>query len=230
MPLQTSLQIINHAPQILSGPSFLNYVNAQYRQCTQDFAPVWGRTLLPWASGTDVVQRDAWVLHIWNDLKDANDAGFYGYHENQGKDYTPVGHIFLAQCARTKTPWTAIASHEVLEMGSNPFVNQCVSRQNELWDLEVVDAVQGVFYAVNGVVLSDFVLPEYFIEGSDGPFDFQRKLTAPFSIHPTGYSSIRRIGKDGRISRRDIYGARVPLWPRRPHPFSRKHLRIARHG
>jgi len=87
------------------------------------------------------------------------------------------------------------------------------------------DAVQGLTYMRKGVELSDFVLPEYFIEGSDGPYDFLGKLDGPFTIDETGYSTIRTI-KDGRVKTKDFYGPRYAPWRKEPRTLSRKASRF----
>lgn len=83
------------------------------------------------------------------------------------------------------------------------------------------DAVQGLSYEVGGVRVSDFVYPEWFIPGSDGPFDHMRVLTKPFEIHPSGYAAIRRVN-GGRVTARNVYGAAYPQWRKKRRWLSRK--------
>jgi hypothetical protein len=103
----------------------------------------------------------------------------------------------------------------------------------ELWPRELCDAVQGLTYVKSGVPVSNFVMPEYFIEGSDGPFDYLKCLKHAFEIHHTGYSAIREV-RGGHITDRDIYGAAYPAWRRALNPLSRKaargHARLACHN
>ena len=152
-----------------------------------------------------------------------------GHHTTQGKDHVPVGHVFIESCRRNQLTWTMVASHEAVEMVGDEWVNLDVARilgdgSLELWPRELCDAVQGVGYAVNGVMLSDFVYPEYFISGSDGPYDHCRELEEPFGIHKTGYASVLTI-KNGIAQRRDQYGANHVDWHQDEKLFARMHER-----
>lgn len=221
--------LVNHTT-LVSEPDLARFVNALDVQLRRDFTPVWGRYLLPWvARSTEGLDSKAWQLHLWRESRDASEAGMMGHHTTRGADHIPIGHVFIESCLRYKEPWTRVASHEALEMAGDEWVNLDVARTLEdktveLWPRELCDAVQGVGYAVNDVVLSDFVYPEYFIENSDGPYDHCRALSKPFSIHETGYSSILSI-KNGHARRRDRYGAIYPEWRRDARPFARKNER-----
>lgn len=171
----------------------------------------------------------AWRLHLWDEPSNAKDYGRLGVHETRGPDHVPVGHVFLGPCNRNNELWTVAASHEAIEMVGDEWVNLDVARHlengaTELWPRELCDAVQGLSYAVNGVQMSNFLYPEYFIENSDGPYDHLRILTAPFSIHPSGYASVMVI-KDGFARRADRYGTGYPEWRKGDRPLARKNTR-----
>ena len=87
------------------------------------------------------------------------------------------------------------------------------------------DPVQGLSYEITGIKVSDFVYPEWFIDGSDGPFDHMRRLTKAFEIHESGYAAIRRI-TGGRITSRNVYGAAYPQWRKKKRWLSRKARRV----
>jgi hypothetical protein len=224
----TSLVLINHTTDLISEHDLARFVNALDVQFRHDVTPVWGRYLLPWvARDTQNLDPKVWQLHLWRSPREASEAGFLGRHSTQGADYVPIGHVFIENCLINKVPWTRVASHEAIEMAGNEWLNLEVVRvlddsTVELWPRELCDAVQGVGYAVNGVELSDFVYPEFFIEKADGPYDHCRVLDKPFSIHKTGYASILFI-KNGYARRRDYYGAACPEWCRTTHSLTRKH-------
>lgn len=87
------------------------------------------------------------------------------------------------------------------------------------------DPCQGLSYDIVGVKVSDFVYPEWFIPGSDGPFDHMRRLSRPFEIHESGYAAIRRVN-GGRITSRNVYGAAYPSWRKKRRAMSRKARRV----
>lgn len=225
----SSLVLINHTT-LVSEQALAKFVNALDVQLRRDVTPVWGKYLMPWvARSTAELDPASWQLHLWRDPREASEAGFLGYHATRGADHVPIGHVFIQSCLTNKEPWTRIASHEAIEMAGDEWVNLDVTRHlddgtMELWPRELCDAVQGVGYAVNDVEMSNFVYPEYFIEGADGPYDHKRVLDKPFSIHKTGYASVLTI-KDGHARRRDRFGALYPEWRQAARPLSRKETR-----
>lgn len=223
------LVLVDHASG-LTGAELQKFCNALERQLGDDVAPAWGRYAVPWVAKTDEHLADrAWRLHLWKQPRDASDAGMLGFHETRGKDHVPEGHVFVELVKSQGENWTVIASHEAVEMVGDEWINLEVVRERangtvELWPRELCDAVQGLTYRKLGVELSDFVLPEYFIDASDGPYDFMKNLTKPFSIHGTGYSSVRFI-KNGKVTQRDVYGHAYAAWRRAARTFSRKSSR-----
>lgn len=223
------LVLVDHASG-LTGAELQKFCNALELQLGDDVAPAWGRYAVPWVAKTDEHLADrAWRLHLWKQPRDASDAGMLGFHETRGKDHVPEGHVFVDLVKSQGENWTVIASHEAVEMVGDEWINLEVVRERgngtvELWPRELCDAVQGLTYRKLGVELSDFVLPEYFIDASDGPYDFMKNLTKPFSIHGTGYSSVRFI-KNGKVTQRDVYGHAYAAWRRASRAFSRKSSR-----
>lgn len=220
------LVLVDHDSGI-SNAELQKFCAALERQLGDDVAPAWGRYVVPWvAKSTRNLADRAWRLHLWKQPRSASDAGVMGFHETRGKDHVPEGHVFVDLVKSQGENWTVIASHEAIEMVGDEWINLEVVRVRdngsvELWPRELCDAVQGLTYRKLGVELSDFVLPEYFIDASDGPYDFMKTLTRPFSIHESGYSSVRYI-KNGKVTRRDVYGHAYASWRREARTLSRK--------
>lgn len=217
----------------LSNDEVRKFVNAVDMQLRRDFSPIWGRWGVPFFSGTDQgLHPKTWKLYLWPDIRTAADGGANGSHElSKDNLYTPVGHVFIEACRRNKEVWTEVASHEILEMLADEWLNLDVTRKLvgggfELWPREICDPVQGQAYEILGVRLSNFVYPEYYIEGADGPFDHMRLLKSPFEICKTGYSSILKISSGGLAQRRDVYGPVYPDWRRASRAFSRRESRF----
>jgi hypothetical protein len=222
----TSLAICN--PAGLPVEDVWKFAHALDHQIREDFAPAWGKYAIPWVSGASAPEG-SWCLYLWRGPQSAMDAGFLGRHEAKGRDHLPVGHVFVDVVQNFGESWTEVASHEALEMLADEWVNLDVRRETpaglELWAREVCDAVQGTGYEKKGVRVSNFVLPEYFIPHSDGPFDHLRMLTSSFSICASGYASVTRIGTDGRATSQTRYGAEYPSWRRDPRSHSRREAR-----
>lgn len=119
------------------------------------------------------------------------------YHTVLTKGNLPVAYCHVSGVSQDY--WTNTVSHEVLEMRTNPYINQTVIKNNAdgtttVVNLEVCDACetndQG--YRISSVLMSDFVYPSWFDNNGRSPFDQTRLISAPFQILPGGYLSTGR--------------------------------------
>lgn len=107
-----------------------------------------------------------YVLDKFNkDLAGAHDADFRG---------VPAGVVYLDVSRGLKEDWTVSLSHEALEMIGDPQINLVVQgphpeegdRDVFHW-FEMCDAVQAQTYPIDGIDVSDFVLPLYFTPSAE---------------------------------------------------------------
>lgn len=202
------ISVINHTNGDVSDEELHRAVRAINRQIRDDFCPYWslGATLRIEGRSEDSpdpdqdaladMRGDA-VLYVWN----GHDIdGALGYHAANHRGI-PFGFVFTELAAEIGEPWSVTLSHEALELIADPEVNLLVqgphpSDPDNLvfhW-YEMCDAVQAETYEVDGVAVSNFVLPLYFT-GSDelgGRNDFLGRAhggstLASFSINPGGY-------------------------------------------
>ena len=85
--------------------------------------------------------------------------------------------------------------------------------------IEVCDPCQEAAYgyAVNGVVLSDFILPTYYKAFGDGRYSFAGNITEPRRVLPGGYvSCATRCRASGRSSWSRKRDRRSAIWERTP--------------
>jgi len=208
------ISVINHSNGLISDEKLEFTIRAINRQIAEDFEPYWsfgaqlrleGRSEeTPTKDKLADMRGDA-VLYVWNKPK-ADDP--LGYHRNNNRGI-PYGFVFKELSDETGEDWTITLSHEALEMTADPENNLFVRGPHPTmpdvtvfhW-YEMCDAVQGEWYEIDGIKLSNFVLPLYFT-GSDelgGRNDFlSRKYDesghrAPdgqtlksFGINPGGY-------------------------------------------
>lgn len=134
------------------------YVEAQNIQLTRDFAPKWGIQ-----ASLEVGQPpkpEALQLRFLRDFTQfttvRNANTFHGLH------YGNVAYVNYLVCGPEGSTSSA-ASHECLEMLGNPNNNQV--------GYEVCDPVAPYAYEILGVQVADFVFPNYFQQGSAGPWD-----------------------------------------------------------
>jgi hypothetical protein len=202
-------------------------INIQVRE---HVAPMWNTFANVFSVAPDAkLPLDTWRVYFYDRPRDLNDYGFLGRHVHETERAVPTGYVFVDPIRLHGGSVSEIASHETIEMLVDPWVNLEVRRTlqdnvTELWAREVCDPVQGIGYDIHGVRVADFVYPEYFLDGADGPFDFLHAVKSSFEITSGGYASITRI-EGGTVSRRSVYGVEYPAWRKAQRLASRRDAR-----
>lgn len=170
-------------------------------------------------------------------VDDPDQADALGYHDvsPQGK---PYGKVFIKVCQQFNVPWISVLSHEILELVGDPGANQWAhDPTGRLWAFEMCDAVQDHLYNIDGVPVSNFVLPNFFIPNSAPPYDYMKVLTAPFTVNK-GYSIVGKITQvsqvfgmvrrttQGTSVEGDRRGLEIVKRPDKQHPASRTQRRL----
>lgn len=200
------ISVINHTNGQLSDEEVQKVLRAINCQIEGDFEPYWSlgaRLRLEGKSGKKPspqslsdMRGDA-VLYLWDkvNVKDA-----LGYHDRNNSGI-PFGFVFTELAKQFGESWTVTLSHEALELIADPEVNLLVAgphpsdpdRDVFHW-YEMCDAVQTETYKIDGVEVSNLVLPLYFTGGEEegGRNDFlgrshKGKTLTSFGINPGGY-------------------------------------------
>ncbi len=164
------------------GPPVATVAAALQQQLDRDFAPTWGIS----AQLVVVPARTAPPLGAWwLVLLDQSDGSDLGYHFVTSEG-APLGKVF---CGWLGASWSATASHELLEMLGNPFVNRVVydPQAGCPVGVEVCDPCELDTYLLGGVPVSDFVTPAWFgMIAPAPPYDRLRLIGAPFALRPGG--------------------------------------------
>jgi hypothetical protein len=200
------ISVVNHTDGKLSDEAVQEGIRAVNRQIAEDFNPNWsmGAELrLEGAIGKDPdddklpeLRGDA-IIYLWNEV-DVEDA--LGYHEANAAGI-PFGFVFTELVKQLKEPWTVTFSHEALELIGDPEANLLVAGphpedpKTEVFHwYEMCDAVQDESYKIDGIDVSNFLLPLYFTSDAElgGRNDFLgarkgRKPLNSFGIAPGGY-------------------------------------------
>jgi hypothetical protein len=184
------------------------------RQFKEHFCPDYG--LAAWTCTTDATQPGPRVS-IWDN---SDQAGAAGYHFVE-PDGTPAGKVFAE-----KEPLSAIettVSHEVLELvGDLDTERFRLALDGVAYAEEACDAVEDVTYDIDGVAVSDYVLPAWYDAEAPGPWDRCGALTSPLSKTRGGYT-IQLRGAQVTTDPPEMADA-----PKKAHPASRTARRIAR--
>jgi hypothetical protein len=161
-----------------------------------DFYPAWGiKSHIYNLDKSKPLPKGHWALVI---LDNANQAGALGYHDLTNDGY-PLGKVFAKTTMDAGENWTVTASHELLEMLADPYINlttfnQTGNNSGRILPYEICDAVQGsnCTFRIEGLEMSNFVYPTWF-EGfrpaKSCKFDFMGVLSEPFEIYHEGYIS-----------------------------------------
>ena len=200
------ISIVNRS-QNITNEELLTVIRAINRQIKEDFEPYWsmGATLrLEGAIGKRADSRkledmrgDA-ILYL---ADEADVAGALGYHDANFRGI-PYGFVFSKLSEELGEAWSTTLSHEALELIGDPQGNLLVqgphpddpNREVFHW-FEMCDAVQAQTYAIDGISVSNFLLPLYFTPGEQegGRNDFlsarndQGDTLLSFGVNPGGY-------------------------------------------
>ncbi len=192
----------------------INAVAAVQVQMDEHFAPLWKIN-----GNLHIVQRYRGNPTVFI-MDFSDDVDILGYHDINSQGI-PVGYVFAEDSAEE---WTVSLDHEVLEMLADPFVNVSAEGQYlgkpAFYAYENCDPVQEDVYRLNGVLLSNFVFPSWFIPDSADRYDFMGVLDSPFTLGDGGYFSFfRAAGKWIDVTNSSLlpvdYKAKFSRWMRR---------------
>ena len=200
------ISVVNHTNGKIKDADLQPVIRAINRQITGDFAPYWslGATLRlegrseKKPSKLDMLDlRGDAIVYLW-DKVDVEDA--LGYHDQNARGI-PYGFVFTDLAKKLGEDWSVTLSHEALELIADPEVNLLVMGPHLAdptktvfhW-YEMSDAVQNESYKIDGIEVSNFVLPLYFT-GSDEPGGrndflgntYAGKALNSFGVNPGGY-------------------------------------------
>ena len=189
------------------------YVMAQQVQISRDFYPAWGIdahcVFVPPSGSIPVSTVDNPVYQLW--FKDHSDqAGALGYHDVNGN---PIAYVFVKDDIADGVTPSVTGSHETLEMLADPEINQVVDAMGNEYAREVCDACEDeqFAYMIDGVLMSDFMLPSWFNLAGTAPFTHQNAVTVPFGLAAGGYIGQRSL-PDGQWVQR--FAETTPSSPR----------------
>lgn len=200
------ISVINHTNGKLTDEELQVAIRAINRQIAHDFEPYWslgaalrleGRSETKPTKHSLADMRGDAVLYVWDQV-DVDDA--LGYHDKNDRGI-PFGFVFMDLSQELEEPWSVTLSHEALELIGDPEANLLVvgpdpgnRRRNVFHWYEMCDAVQAESYEVDGVMVSNFLLPLYFTSSDEkgGRNDFlgrsyKGKTLQSFGVNPGGY-------------------------------------------
>lgn len=178
------------------------------------------------AVGPFDVRPHEWVLGLY---EKPDVAGALGYHDETAGGQ-PLMKVFPLLDQQDGVPWSSTASHEIAETLADPNVARCaVSWDGRVWAYEVGDSVESTSYEIDGVQVSNFVLPPYFepVKSLRGlKLDWMGLLSRPLQILPGGYGQYL----EPDVGWQQVFAQAVPAAagaaaaePVMPRPYRREH-------
>jgi len=205
----TNISVVNHTNGRISDARVQKVLRAINRQIKEDFEPYWSMSAELRLEGRSVskpsevkhpdLRGDA-IIYLWDKVSEKESLGYHTLHFKG----IPYSFVFIQIADQIGESWTVTLSHEALEMIADPEVNLWVEgpnpkypknpKKNVLFWYEVCDAVQADTYTLDGIEVSNFVLPLYFTSQNEfeGRNDFLGKMYAgrtlrSFGVNPGGY-------------------------------------------
>ena len=195
------ISVINHTT--IKDEEVQEVIRVINRQIREDFEPYWGmsavlrlegKSSLPRRRPNPVDMRGDAVLYLRDNV---NIDGALGFHEKNFHGI-PYGIVFTELSRQLGESWTVTFSHEALEMIADPEVNLLVAGPHPAYPnrtvfhwYEMCDAVQTDTYKIDGIEVSNFVLPLYFTRyeerGSRNDFLDRSPPLQSFGVAPGGY-------------------------------------------
>jgi hypothetical protein len=202
------ISIVNHTGGQVTDEELQTVIRAINRQLHEDFCPYWGFGATLRLEGRSAAQPDQAqpadmrgdaVIYLWNQT---DVPGAIGYHAANGGGI-PFGFVFTEVARSIGEHWSVTLSHEALELVGDPETNLLVigphpaeNRDVFHW-FEMCDAVQAEKYEIDGVMVSNFLLPLYFTGtrdtdevGARNDFlgrSYDNQTLRSFGINPGGY-------------------------------------------
>ena len=162
-------------------------------QLDRDFCPAWGLGQFHLefrAKGAAIAKGEAQFIFLDN----TSDADALGFHD-QTVNGDPISYVGVKATMDDGGQWTVTASHELLESCLNPRLDdsEMDSKGNRFLIKEACDAVEddSLGYQINGVLVSDFVLPGWFDPEvtPTAPLSFCGHVSVAGELAPGGYIS-----------------------------------------
>lgn len=190
IPTDIRIAVLNSST-IATDAQVQAMIPALQMQWNRDLVPAWGvnECVLSFVPKGVRPAAGSWWLVF---LDDADQAGALAYHDVTS-DGMPISKVFARTARDDGASLSVCASHELCEMAVDPDcarIAQAVT--GTLYALETADPVESdeFGYSINGVLVSDFVLPRWFglSTGAKGVYDFCKRVKRPYQILSGGYA------------------------------------------
>lgn len=187
--------------------SLQQYATALQRQVNEDLAPAWDvRADISVLGAEDDVPGGTWPLSIVSSLINGNPEEEGVHLDDNGQPYAQVVN---------NNDLTTTLSHELLEMLVDPWgtrlklaanLDRYADNPEVSYLVEVCDPCEVFNYPINGVQVSDFILPSFFGSDAAVKVDFLGQLRAPLPEPLPGGCYISWLDQDNQTWYEELDG------------------------
>lgn len=180
-----------------SDATVQKWLNAVKIQADRDISKFWGGSVdFQFVGKANPPPADWYCLIVDN----ADVAGALGYHD-VGPNGEPIIKVFTEFESQGAGSSSITLSHEIAESISDTNANTTIQGFDEngkacLYFRESADPVENDTYQINGVDVSDFITPAWFVQNSTAQLDILNQVKKPYQILPGGYMEISYDGGD----------------------------------
>ena len=187
-PVAPGIAVFN-ATTVKSDEEIRRGVAACSRQLVEHFCPDYSKEGVEVVFYADKTQIPAGMQTV--PIADrCDEPGALAYH-SVGHDGRVTGLVGVLTCEEDGQRWEPALSHEALEASFDPWGNKWFDMPDGRTEMagEDADPVQDQTYEIDGIPVSNYVLPEWFNPyAPDGAqFDRLGSLSAPFTRTDGGY-------------------------------------------
>lgn len=198
-------------------------------QLNRDVSTYWGGAYsVRVGSGPTDIGENEIAFALLDSLPNA--PGAIAYHNVAG-NAVPYAVLGLDTCSTLDDVSTAV-SHELCETAGDAACNAWRDAgDGKEYAQELCDAVESTSYDINGIKVSDFVLPSFFAPEAPGPYRYTSAVAhgpdaaAPFATTSGGYQIVRQVGGGETQVNGTVRADRLT---RKRHPSSRTFRRGVR--
>lgn len=185
-----NISVMNQST-VVTDDGVKSMIPALQTQWNRDLAPVWNLEpmSMTFIEKTGVPDHADWWMVF---LDDSNQAGALAYHDLTSAGM-PLSKVFCRTILGYRESISVAASHELCEMAVDPTINLAAQAPNgRFWAYEVCDPCEDDRYAydIDGVLVSDFVTPNWFKPRAEAGklFSFKGNVIREFDVLPGGYA------------------------------------------
>ncbi|HEY1933518.1 MAG TPA: hypothetical protein VGG99_16015 [Acetobacteraceae bacterium] len=183
------IAVINESSKI-SDADVRKMLPAFNQQWNQDLRPIWGTEAAKFGfvRNGHAPPAGAWWMVF---LDNSDQANVLAYHDLTNEGW-PIAKVFVESILSDNGSVSVAATHELCEMAVDPWVNTAyLDSHSVFWAGEICDPVEddGYGYEIGGVLVTDFVTPDWFGHQHAGTqIDFRRHAGKAFEIMSGGYA------------------------------------------